>query len=188
MNKNITVAGIIGSLRRNSYNRFLMNAVKEAAPEGVTLEILEIGNLPLFDQDREAADYPKEAQALKDKIRSAAAVIIATPEYNRSVPGVLKNAIDWTSRPYGASAWPGKHVATMGASGGPIGTAVAQGHLRQILSYLDTRIMGQPEFYLGGVATKFDANGVLTDPSTKEHIARFWDAFIKEIRATGQYS
>ncbi len=182
MDKNITAVGIVGSLRKNSYNRSLMNAVKEMAPEGVTLEIFEIGNIPLFNQDREAADYPKEAQALKDKIRAAEGVIIATPEYNRSIPGVLKNAIDWTSRPYGASAWPGKHVATMGATGGSIGTAVAQSHLRQILTYLNTRIMGQPEFYLGEVAKKLDANGVLTDPGTKEQIAKFWGAFLKEIR------
>jgi chromate reductase len=182
MNKHITVVGIVGSLRKQSYNRSLMNAVKEMTPEGVTLETLEIGEVPLFNQDREAADYPKEAQGLKDKIKAAGGVIIATPEYNRSIPGVLKNMIDWTSRPYGTSAWSGKHVATMGATGGAIGTAVAQGHLRQILTYLNTRIMGQPEFYLGGVTTKLDANGVLTDESTKEHIAKFWDSFIKAIQ------
>ncbi len=181
MNKNITVVGIVGSLRKDSYNRSLMNAVKEMAPEGVTLEIFDLGDIPLFNQDRETADYPKAAQALKDKIKAADGVIIATPEYNRSIPGVLKNAIDWTSRPRGGNAWDGKHVATMGATGGAIGTAVAQGHLRQVLTYLNTHVLGQPEFYLGGVTTKLDANGVLVDPATKEHIATFWGAFLKEI-------
>ena len=182
MNKNITVVGIVGSLRKNSYNRSLMNAVKELAPEGITLEIFEIGDVPLFNQDREAAEYPKEVQALKDKIKAADGIVIATPEYNRSIPGVLKNVIDWTSRPSVTNPWSRKPVATMGATGGPIGTAVAQGHLRQILTYLNTRIMGQPEFYLGGAAAKFDANGVLTDQTTKEHIAKFWNAFEKELR------
>jgi chromate reductase len=159
-----------------------MNAVKEMAPEGVALEILEIGDIPLFNQDEETTDYPAAAQVLKDKIRAADGIVIATPEYNRSVPGVLKNALDWTSRPYGTNPWSGKHVATMGASGGALGAAVAQGHLRQILTYLNARIMGQPEFYLGGVAAKLDANGVLVDPPTKEYITKFWSSFLKEVR------
>lgn len=183
MDKKITVVGIVGSLRKKSYNLSLMNAVKDMAPEGVSLEILDIGTVPLFNQDLETSAYPAEAQALKDKIKAADAVIIATPEYNRSVPGVLKNMIDWTSRPHGTSAWTGKHVATMGATGGAIGTAVAQGHLRQILTYLNTHIMGQPEFYLGGIAAKLDENGVLTDPTTKEHIAKFWTAFVSAINS-----
>jgi chromate reductase len=182
MDKNITVVGIVGSLRAQSYNRSLMNAVKAMAPEGVTLEILEIGNIPLYNQDVEMASFPAEVQALKEKIKAADGIIVATPEYNRSIPGVLKNIIDWTSRPYGASAWSGKHVATMGTTGGPIGTAVAQSHLRQILTYLNTHVMGQPEFYLGGITTKLDANGVLIDPDTKEHIAKFWESFTKAIR------
>jgi chromate reductase len=177
----ITIVGIVGSLRKASINRFLMNAVKQMAPQGVTVELLEIGNLPLFDQDREMNDYPKEAQALKDKILAANGALIATPEYNRSVPGVLKNAIDWTSRPYGKNAWAGKTVGVMGASGGAIGTALAQYHLKQILQYLDARVLGQPEFYLGGAVAKFDASGVLTDETTKEHIKKFWDVFLKQI-------
>jgi chromate reductase len=181
MDKNINIVGIVGSLRKGSYNRSLMNAVKAAAPTGVTLEILEIGDIPPFDQDDETTKYPAQAQALKEKIVAADGVIIVTPEYCRSVPGVLKNVLDWTTRPYGTSPWTGKHVATMGATDGALGTAVSQSHLRQILVYLNTRVMGQPEFYLGGVSKKLDANGVLVDPGTKEFIAKFWEAFLKEI-------
>lgn len=179
----MNIVGIVGSLRKGSYNRSLMNAVKAMAPEGVTFMILEIGDLPLFNQDVEAAGFPKEARALKDQIAAADGIVIATPEYNRSVPGVLKNAIDWTSRPYGASAWTGKHVAVMGATNGALGTAIAQSHLRQVLIYLDARIMGQPEFYLGEFTKKFDADGALTDQATKDRILKFWDAFLKDIRS-----
>ena len=126
MEKNINIVGIVGSLRKNSYNRSLMSAVREKAPAGVSVEVLEIGGIPLFNQDNEMSDYPKEAQILKDKIKAADGVLVVTPEYNRSIPGVLKNAIDWTSRPYGTSPWIGKPVATMGATAGSIGTAVAQ--------------------------------------------------------------
>ncbi len=174
----MNIVGIIGSLRKGSYNRSLMNAVRAMAPDGVVFTILEIGDLPLFNQDVEVAAFPKEAQVLKDKIKAADGIIIATPEYNRSIPGVLKNAIDWTSRPYGASAWTGKHVAVMGASGGTLGTALAQSHLRQILIYLDTRLMGQPEFYLGEIAKKIDESGALVDAATKEHILKFWQTFL----------
>ncbi len=177
----IKIVGIIGSLRKGSLNRMLVNAIKELAPQGMTVEIAEIGNLPLFNQDLEA-NFPKEAQELKDKISAADSVIIATPEYDRSVPGVLKNALDWTSRPYGQSAWPGKVVAVVGASGGAIGTAVAQSHLKQILLYLDARVLGQPEFYLGGAVGKFDKDGKLTDETTKERIAKLLDVLGEKIR------
>ncbi len=159
----------------------LVRVIQELVPEGMTVEIAEIGNLPLYNQDLEAS-YPKEAQELKDKIRAADGVIIATPEYNRSVPGVLKNAIDWTSRPYGQSAWPGKVVAVVGASGGAIGTAVAQSHLKQILLHLDARVIGQPEFFLGGAVARFDKDGKLTDETTKEHIAKLLGVLGEKIR------
>jgi chromate reductase len=182
MDQNIKIVGIVGSLRKDSYNRSLMNAVKDAVPAGVTLEVLELENFPLFNQDIETTNYPKDAQTLKDKIAAADGVIIVTPEYCRSIPGVLKNAIDWTTRPYGTSPWSGKHVATMGATAGALGTAVAQSHLRQILVYLDTHVMGQPEFYLGEITKKIDASGAITDPATKDHIAKFWEAFLAQIR------
>jgi len=177
----IKILGIVGSLRKESFNKKLMNAVKELAPEGVVFEIGEIGNLPLFDQDMELTAYPAAAQVLKDKMKAADGILIVTPEYGRSIPGVLKNALDWTSRPYGTSAWPRKVVAAMGATGGNVGTALAQAHLRQILLFSGSHVMGQPEFYLTEVAKKFDAAGVLTDEPTKEHIKKFWDALLKEI-------
>jgi chromate reductase len=179
------IIGILGSLRKQSYNRSLIQAVQSMTPEGATFEIVDIGTLPLFNQDDEMDRYPAVAQTLKDAIKTADGVIIVTPEYNRSIPGVLKNAIDWTSRPYGTSPWNKKHVAIMGASGGLIGTAVGQQHLKQIMVYLGARLMGQPEFYLNEVTKKLDANGVLTDEATKEHIAKFWAAFVDEINHQG---
>ena len=182
--KTLQIIGIVGSLRKQSFNRSLMDAVKSAAPAGVALEIADISTVPFYNQDLELTDFPPTVQALKDKIAAADGIIIATPEYLRSMPGVLKNAIDWTSRPHGTSPWKGKVTATMGATEGMLGTALAQAHVRQVLAYLGTRLMGQPEFYLGGVAKKLDAGGVLTDSDTKERIAKFWEAFITEVKRT----
>ena len=172
------IVGIVGSLRKDSYNKHLMVAVKLMAAEkaDMDVEIVDIGNLPLFNQDLEAA-FPKVAQDLKDKIKAADGIVIATPEYNRSIPGVLKNAIDWVSRPYGANAIAGKPVLVLGASGGPIATALAQYHLKQVLLYLDAKLSGQPEFFLGAAQDKFDKNGVLTDASTKDHILKSLQVF-----------
>ena len=156
----------------------VLEAVKELVPAGTTVEIVDIGSLPMFNQDVEASAFPADAQVLKDKIKAADGVLIATPEYNRSIPGVLKNAIDWTSRPYGQSAWTGKPVLTMGATGGTIGTALAQGHLKNILLYLDARVMGQPELYLTGITEKVNANGKLTDQNTREYLAKALTAFV----------
>jgi chromate reductase, NAD(P)H dehydrogenase (quinone) len=175
------IVGVAGSLRKMSINRALLNAIKEAAPADVSFEILEIGDLPLFNQDMEAS-YPKEAQALKDKIMAAQGVVVVTPEYNRSIPGVLKNFIDWTSRPYGKSAWAGKVVGVTGASGGAIGTALAQYHLKQILLYLDAHVLGQPELYVNNAGQKIGEHGALTDAGTKEHIVKFWGALLHEAR------
>ncbi len=170
------IVGIAGSLRKGSYNRALLEAVKKLAPDGMSVEILEIGEIHLFNQDMEA-NYPAVAQALKDKIRAADGAIIVTPEYNRSIPGILKNAIDWTSRPYGASAWPGKPVFVTGASGGPIGTAVAQSHLKQILLHMGAYVLGQPELHIGGAPGKFDAQGELINEDTKGHIIKALQVF-----------
>jgi len=176
----MNIIGIVGSLRKRSYNRAVMEAAKELVPAGTDVEIVDIGNLPLFNQDVEATAFPMEAQALKDKIKTADGIIIATPEYNRSIPGVLKNAIDWASRPYGQNAFAGKPVLTMGASGGMIGTALAQGHLKNILLYLDMRLMGQPELYLTAIHEKVDAaTGKLTDQVTREHLAKALAAFVE---------
>ena len=178
----IKIVGVAGSLRKMSINRSLLNALKETAPKEVSFEILEMGDLPLFNQDAEMANYPKEAQALKDKIAAAHGAVIVTPEYNRSIPGVLKNFLDWTSRPYGKNAWAKKVVGVTGASGGAIGTALAQYHLKQILLYLDARVLGQPELYVNNAGQKINEQGVLTDAATKEHIVKFWNAFLAEVR------
>ncbi len=131
------------------------------------IEIVSIGDLPLYNQDDEAA-YPEAAQALKDKVAAADGIIIATPEYNRSVSGVLKNAIDWLSRPYGKNSFARKPVLVAGVSVGKIGTAVAQSHLKQILVYLDAEVIGQPELYLGPSGELFGEDGSLANDSTKE--------------------
>ena len=162
--------GFSGSLRKGSYNRALLQAVAELLPEGATLDTIEIGNLPLYNQDLEV-DFPEAAKDIKGKIRAAEGIIVATPEFNRSVSGVLKNMIDWTSRPYGDNAWAGKPVLVMGCSGGHIGTALAQYDLKKLLLYLNCRVIGQPEIYIGMAQEKFDASGVLIDDSTKKFLS-----------------
>jgi chromate reductase len=171
---------ISGSLRKASYNSGLARAFKERAPEGVTIEIVNIEDIPLYHQDSEG-EFPKVVADLKAKIRSADGIIISTPEYNRSIPGVLKNVIDWTSRPYGDSAWNEKPVCVVGVSVAPTGTAPAQFHLKQVLSYLNTHVPGQPEFYLGLAGSKFDEAGNLTDEDAKKHIDSSLSIFTKFI-------
>jgi chromate reductase len=162
---------ISGSLRKGSYNTNLLHAAVELAGEGVEIQMFDISSLPLYNQDTEAP-FPEGAQALKDAIKNADGVIFATPEHNRSIPSALKNAIDWASRPWGQNSFATKSVLVLGASVGPIGTAVAQNHLKQILLYLDAHVIGQPEFYLGVAQDKFDGDGKLTDETTKEHLKK----------------
>src|SRR3989440_12235082 len=169
MNKPINIFGIAGSLRRQSYNRSALRAAKQLAPEGVTVKIFEIDGIPGFNEDDEK-NPPAKVVELKKQIRVADALLIVTPEYNYSIPGVLKNAIDWASRPYGDSAWSGKPAAIMGASIGTIGTARAQYHLRQIMVFLNMFPVNQPEVMIGHAATRFDKYGKLTDEDTKEYI------------------
>ncbi len=178
-----SLLAISGSLRKGSYNSALIRAWKALAPEGVAVEIItadEVRALPLYDQDMEDA-YPESITAMKERIKKADGVIISTPEYNRSIPGVLKNFIDWTSRPYGQSAWVGKPVFVTGATGGAIGTALAQYALKQVLAYLDARVPGQPEFYAGNIKDKVDETGTLTDEDTKEHIRKAYEVFLPFI-------
>lgn len=142
------IAVIVGSLRRESFNRQLAEAlIRLPQAQGHAFELLEIGDLPLYDQDRDS-DEPEPAKRLKRQIRAADGVIFVTPEYNRSIPGVLKNAIDHASRPYGDSAWKGKPAGIIGVSPGAMGTAMAQQHLRNILASLDMPTLGQPEAFL----------------------------------------
>jgi len=169
MYKAINILGIAGSLRRQSYNRSALRAAQQLAPEGVTVNIFEIDGIPGFNEDDEK-NPPAKVVELKKQIRAADALLIVTPEYNYSIPGVLKNAIDWASRPYGDSAWFGKPAAIMGASIGTIGTARAQYHLRQIFVFLNIFPINQPEVMIGNAAERFDAQGNLTDEKTKEYI------------------
>lgn len=141
------IAVLVGSLRKESINRKLAQAVEKAATGNASFDYVEIGDLGLYCQDLEA-DFPAKWSALKDKIEAADAVLFVTPEYNRSMPGVLKNAIDIASRPWGKSSFAGKPAGVIGASIGKIGTAMAQQHLRNVLSYLDMRVLHQPEAYV----------------------------------------
>ena len=169
MIEQIRILGIAGSLRKQSYNRGVLQAATELVPDGAVIEIFEIDGLPGFNQDDEQSP-PAKVTELKQRIREADAVLFVTPEYNYSVPGVLKNAIDWASRPYGDSAWTGKPAAIMGASIGAIATARAQYHLRQIMVFLNMFPLNQPEVMIGNCADKFNENGELTDETTKEFI------------------
>jgi chromate reductase len=157
----------------------------QLVPEGATLDIFELDGIPGFNQDEEQ-NPPAKVVEFKRRIREADAILIVTPEYNYSIPGVLKNAIDWASRPYGDSAWSGKPVAIMGASIGTIGTARAQYHLRQIFVFLNMFPINQPEVMIGHAAERFDAEGNLTDESTKDHIRRLLQNLVTWTRRIGQ--
>ncbi|HEX2612122.1 MAG TPA: NAD(P)H-dependent oxidoreductase [Fibrobacteria bacterium] len=157
---------LVGSLRKESINLKFAKALARLAPAEYEFRIQTLGDLPLFNQDEEQNPAPS-VTALKTAVRQAAGVVFVTPEYNRSIPGVLKNALDHGSRPYGDSAWKGKPAAVMGVTGGAAGTAMAQQHLRNILAYLDMPTLGQPELFLRADAEFFDADGGLGKTSSK---------------------
>jgi chromate reductase len=154
-------------------------------PDGAMLETFDLAGIPVFHQDEEH-NPPATVAELKRRIRAADAMLFVTPEYNYSVPGVLKNAIDWASRPYGDSAWNGKPAAIMGASIGALGTARAQYHLRQILVYLNMFPINQPEVMIGNAAARFDKEGNLTDATTKEFIRQLLQHLVAWTRRIGQ--
>jgi chromate reductase, NAD(P)H dehydrogenase (quinone) len=181
MNKPITILGIAGSLRRQSYNRSALRAAQQLVPEGAALEIFELDGIPGFNQDEEQ-NPPAKIVELKKRVRAADAILFVTPEYNYSVPGVLKNAIDWASRPYGDSAWDGKPAAIMGASIGNIATARAQYHLRQMFVFLNIFPLNQPEVMIGNAAERFDENGNLTDETTKDYIRKLLQSLVEWTR------
>jgi chromate reductase, NAD(P)H dehydrogenase (quinone) len=167
VNEPIVILGISGSLRKESYNRSLLRAAQELAPDGARIETFEIDGIPPFNQDEETNPDPRVVE-FKQRIRAADAILFVTPEYNYSIPGVLKNAIDCASRPYGDSAWTGKPVAVMGASVGTLGTARAQYHLRQTFVFLNMYPVNQPEVMVANAQTRFDQEGKLTDDTTKQ--------------------
>jgi chromate reductase len=177
MSTTYNVAVIVGSLRKESYNRKAARALAALAPNNLKLHIVEIGELPLCDEDLEAAGAHQAWQRFRDDVRASDAVLFVTPEYNRSVPGGLKNAIDVGSRPYGRSVWSGKPAAIMSVSPGAIGGFGANHHLRQSLVFLDMPILQQPEAYVGGAAALFDDQGNLVQDGTKAFFKSFIDAF-----------
>lgn len=185
MNQPIRILGIVGSLRRASYNRAALRAAMELVPQEAALDIFELDGISGFNQDEEQNPPPKVIE-LKRRIREADAILIVTPEYNYSIPGVLKNAIDWASRPYGDSAWNGKPVAVMGASIGTIGTARAQYHLRQIFVFLNMFPINQPEVMISNAGERFDAQGNLTDEKTKTLIRQLLQSLVDWTRRLAQ--
>ena len=185
MSQPIQILGIAGSLRRASYNRAALRSAMQLVPQDTALDIFELDSISGFNQDEEQNPPPKVIE-LKRRIREADAILIVTPEYNYSIPGVLKNAIDWASRPYGDSAWNGKPVALMGASIGAIGTARAQYHLRQVFVFLNMFPINQPEVMISNAGERFDAGGNLTDETTKKLIRQLLQSLADWTRRLAQ--
>src|SRR5690349_16295819 len=186
MSKPVRILGIAGSLRRDSYNRATLRAATELVPAGATIDVFELDGIPGFNQDDEQ-NPPAKIVELKQRVREADAILIVTPEYNYSVPGVLKNAIDWASRPYGDSAWDGKPAAIMGASVGMIGTARAQYHLRQMMVFLNMFPVNQPEVMISRASERFDKEGNLVDDATKKLVRQLLENLVEwtdRVRAT----
>jgi chromate reductase len=178
MDKKISILGFVGSLRKGSFNKAIMRAALEVVPEDAVLEVFDLEGIPPFNQDLENQPPPR-VKEFKSKIKAADAILIATPEYNYSIPGVLKNAIDWASRPYGDNAFEGKPVAVMGASVGMIGTARAQYHLRQSFVFLDMYPINHPEVMVPVAQEKVDEKGRLTDEKTRGKIAELLDSLVE---------
>jgi chromate reductase, NAD(P)H dehydrogenase (quinone) len=173
------IAVFVGSLRADSLNKKLANNLETLAPAGTEFVYVDISTLPLFSQETET-DFPASATAMKDIVEAADGVLFATPEYNRSIPGVLKNAIDWASRPWGSNSFNGKPAGIVGASVGPLGTAPAQAHLKDILVYLGTKLMGQPEVYFSNSTDLFDQDGTVVEGS-REFLQNYITTFVAHI-------
>lgn len=171
------IAVVVGGLSRQSLNRQLALALTRLAPAHVEFTWVRIDDLPLFNQDLEPAPPPAVAR-LRAEIAAADGVLIVTPEYHRSIPAALKNAIDWAARPYGHNTWAGKPAAIAGTSPGAIGTAAAQQHLRHILTVLDMVVMGQPEAYVSWKPGLVDADGTITDEGLRQYLQGFVDKFV----------
>ncbi len=181
MDKQLNILGLAGSLRKGSYNRSLLRAAAELMPEGAKLEVFDLEGIPAFNQDLEPV-MPDKVKELKAKIKTADAILIATPEHNYSVPGVLKNAIDWASRPSGDNSWLGKPAAIMSASTGMLGGSRAQYHLRQTFVYLDMHPVNKPEVMVNFAAQKFDQSGKFTDEKGREVLGLLLKALIDWTR------
>ncbi|MCW4385133.1 NAD(P)H-dependent oxidoreductase [Salinibacterium sp. SYSU T00001] len=175
-----TIGYIVGSISSTSINRSLANALVRQAPEGVEFVEIPIAGLPFYSPDADA-DYPAVAREFKDAIAAVDGVVLVTPEYSRSIPGVLKNALDWASRPYGQNSFTGKPTAVLGTSGGPIGAAVAQQHLKTILTHFASPQLGQPEGFIQSKPGLFTPEGEVTDASTAEFLRGYLAAFVRHI-------
>lgn len=176
----LNIAVIVGSLRKESFNRQLATALARLAPQDVKFTQLRIDDLPLYNQDDDGQQAASVLR-LKGEIKAAHGVLFVTPEYNRSIPGVLKNALDHASRPYGQSAWAGKPAGVIGASVGAIGTAMAQQHLRNVLAYLDMPTLGQPEGFIHAKEGLFDADGNVGEGSRK-FLQGWVDTYVAWVR------
>ena len=176
-----TVATLVGSLREGSLNRKAARAIETLAPPSLRFEEVEIGRLPPYNQDLEQ-DAPREWTEFRDKVRAADAVLFVTPEYNRSVPGLLKNAIDVGSRPYGHSVWSGKPAAVVSVSPGGIGGFGANHHLRQSLVFLDMPVLQQPEAYIGNAAELFGDDGSVRNAGTEKFLRSFAESFAAWVK------
>ena len=174
------IAVIVGSLRKDSFNRKLANAIVKLAPSEFTFKQVQIGDLPLYNQDDDA-NQADSVKRLKNEIKAAQGLLFVTPEYNRSMPGVLKNAIDHASRPYGQSVWAGKPAGVLGASVGVIGTALAQQHLRNVLAYLDVPTLGQPEVFIQVKDGLFDEAGNIGADS-RQFLQGWMDRYVAWVK------
>jgi len=181
MTQSLDIVAVVGSLRRDSFTRRLVQAAAAIAPDSLRIEIVSIGELPLYNQDVEASPPPAWL-TFRDRIRPASGVLFATPEYNRSVPGALKNAIDVGSRPYGKSVWARKPAAIISASPGALGAFGANHHLRQSLVFLDMPTMQQPEAYIGGVDKLLGPGSELANAATRQFLEQFLRSFEAWVR------
>jgi len=181
MNKHVKILGFAGSLRKDSYNKALLHAAMELVPKDAKLEIFDFEGIPPFNQDLEN-QMPKRVREFKAKIKAADAILIATPEHNYSIPGVLKNAVDWASRPYRDNSFEGKPVAIMSASPGMLGGARAQYHLRQVLVSLNMYPINRPEVIVASADEKIDEKGRVTDKKTRDKIRELLETLVDWTR------
>lgn len=183
MRERVRILGISGSLRQASFNSALVRAARDLAPDGVEIDIFDLSDIPLYNGDVESEGVPQSVLDLAAAVEDADALLIATPEYNHSVPAILKNAIDWISRPSVGNPLRHKPVALMGASGGQFGTARAQSHLRQIFaSAVEAYVMIKPDLYVNHAASKIDAGGDITDDDTRQRLAAHIEALVAWTR------
>lgn len=172
-----TIGIIIGSLRKNSFSQSIASFVKENAPDGLNFKIIDIGDLAIYNQDYDTANAPANYETFRNEVKAVDGVLFITPEHNRSIPAVLKNALDVGSRPYGANVWSGKPGAIISQSPGGIGGFGANHHLRQILTFLNVPTLAQPEAYIGAFHTLIDENGAINNDDTKGFISAFLNAY-----------